>query len=30
MYLTKNKGEADELIQISFEKMIKSIDAVKE
>ena len=29
MSLTKNKYEADELIQISFEKIIRSIDAVK-
>ena len=29
MYLTKNTYEADELIQISFEKIIKYIDAVK-
>jgi len=29
MHLIKNKDEADELIQISFEKIIKSIDAVK-
>ncbi|WMJ77479.1 MULTISPECIES: RNA polymerase sigma factor [unclassified Sedimentibacter] len=29
MYLTKNKDEADELLQISFEKIIKCIDAVK-
>lgn len=29
MYLTKNRDEADELLQISFEKIIKSIDAVK-
>jgi len=29
MYLTKNKDEADELIQISFEKIIRSIDAVE-
>ncbi|WP_313342085.1 RNA polymerase sigma factor [Sedimentibacter sp.] len=28
-YLTKNKDEADELIQISFEKIIRCIDAVK-
>ena len=30
MSLTKNKDEADELIQISFEKIIRCIDAVKE
>lgn len=29
LHLTQNKDEADELIQISFEKIIKSIDAVK-
>ena len=29
MYLTKNKDEADELLQTSFEKIIISIDAVK-
>lgn len=29
IYLTKNKDEADELMQISFEKIIKCIDAVK-
>ena len=29
MYLTKNTDEADELLQTSFEKIIKSIDAVK-
>ncbi len=29
MYLTKNTSEADELIQISFEKIIKYIDSVK-
>lgn len=29
MYLTKNKDEADELLQISFEKIIRCIDAVK-
>lgn len=29
IYLTKNKDEADELIQISFEKIIRCIDAVK-
>jgi len=29
MSLTKNKDEADELIQISFEKIIRCIDAVK-
>lgn len=29
MYLTKNKDEADELIQVSFEKIIRCIDAVK-
>lgn len=29
MYLTKNRDEADELIQISFEKIIRSISAVK-
>lgn len=29
VYLTKNKDEADELIQISFEKIIRCIDAVK-
>ncbi|HBN28960.1 MAG TPA: hypothetical protein DEF85_02250 [Clostridiaceae bacterium] len=30
MSLTKNKDEADELIQISFEKIIRCIEAVKE
>jgi len=29
MHLTKNKDDADELIQISFEKIIRCIDAVK-
>nr|WP_313342966.1 hypothetical protein [Sedimentibacter sp.] len=29
MFLTKDTFEADELIQISFEKIIKYIDAVK-
>jgi len=29
MYLTKNKDEADEIIQISFEKIIRCIGAVK-